>query len=1330
MIKTFLLNLFILILVTSCNFESSDDSSGGGLFSNHQAVTGNFTIIPPVADTYITGQNIDFVLNHPQNITVTGVPRVAVDISGVSVYADYLTGNNTQNLVFRYTVQAGDNDIDGISISPTIDLNGGSLQFDDAGTLQNAALSYIAENTSGVTIDTIAPSIQLIEAPANATYLLGEQLDFSVNYDDVVSISATPRLHLNIGGSTLYADYASGSGTSTLIFSYVVGAGETDLDGISFDNNLIDLNTTGIISDIAGNNAALDMIANIPDMSSVLVSGTLPTISAITPPADATYLETQNLDFIVNINELVNVTGTPRISIDIGGVTKYAEYLSGTGSNALTFRYTVETALSDSDGISISSPLDLNAGTIKNTALLNLDLNFTPATMLNVLVDSLAPTVAITTPIDTSYINIANDTAAFAVSGSCNENGQTVTIEVDAIAASSPVGFVCDGASFAGTIDTTGLASTAHALVAKLSDAAANEGVSATINITKDITAPIITSVTAPIDNYYLGSQNLDFIVNLDDNTTVAGAPRIQLDVNGVTRYADYLAGAGSSALTFRYAIQAEEDLNGIGFFASAIDLNAGSLSDNVSNPINLNLDATIALPSLANVLVDGIVPLVSITSAANITAANQLTYSVSGTCSENTRVVNVNIGGVALTPSCSTGAWDTGAVDVSAVTDGPVIAITADHADAAGNNAIQATINVSKDTATPLVAITSAVDITIANHTGYSVSGTCTENSVLVDVNIGTINVQPNCAGGTWTTGNVDVSALADNPALAITADHSTAVQATISISKDTASPIVVINSAPNISLSNQINYIVSGTCSENTITVSVNIDALNFTPTCNSGSWTTGSVDVSSISDGASISVTADHSTAPQAVITVSKNTATPTVSSLSVPTTLSSNADLAWNLNDPGGFTVDDYDLNYRVKGNPTWLSFDDGININLSSNVTGLLASTTYEFRVRVQYDTSSFSDWSNIAEGLTKPDDPIFNSPNKAMNVGGSTQTKVVALYDNTRVYLNDVEIGASPLSKGTPVTLTTAQYDIIDADKAIYTAGRRGSGSATAKGNITWNPTAWAGKSFSFNATRYNPQKLHVYATENATITVKQGATTVASTTVTAGNGTTLSWSVYGSFQVASTGTILAYHISGNGTSQIVDPKPLIPSSLELIGIPSRSIRITADLDSTNYTLIHGDDSTASGSLNKTNVISVNGRGTASQFQEHALLLSSDRNISVASFADSNGGCAAPFLPTSLMRKNYAINNSADWVVFTSKQAGTIEVRDNTDSVVQTLTLTRSGTNPNAPYRARLGTTASGYRFFATVPVGAWYQPNNDTGTGDQDETILYGTND
>ncbi len=81
----------------------------------------------------------------------------------------------------------------------------------------------------------------------------------------------------------------------------------------------------------------------------------------------------------VNLSEAVTVTGTPRVAVDVGGQTRYATYSAGTGTTALTFTLTPQAGDVDLDGIAVSSPIDLNGGTIKDLAGNNLAaLTFTP----------------------------------------------------------------------------------------------------------------------------------------------------------------------------------------------------------------------------------------------------------------------------------------------------------------------------------------------------------------------------------------------------------------------------------------------------------------------------------------------------------------------------------------------------------------------------------------------------------------------------------------------------------------------------------------------------------------------------------------------------------------------------------------------------------------------------------------------------------------------------------------------------------------------------------------------------------------------------------------
>mgnify|MGYP001409451049 FL=1 len=84
-----------------------------------------------------------------------------------------------------------------------------------------------------------------------------------------------------------------------------------------------------------------------------------------------------NIDVLVRFNEAVDVTGTPRVSITNGNQGSgsgrgphLANYLSGTGSNEITFRCTIAAAnaATNADDVLVigTNATALNGGTIKD----------------------------------------------------------------------------------------------------------------------------------------------------------------------------------------------------------------------------------------------------------------------------------------------------------------------------------------------------------------------------------------------------------------------------------------------------------------------------------------------------------------------------------------------------------------------------------------------------------------------------------------------------------------------------------------------------------------------------------------------------------------------------------------------------------------------------------------------------------------------------------------------------------------------------------------------------------------------------------------------------
>ena len=101
----------------------------------------------------------------------------------------------------------------------------------------------------------------------------------------------------------------------------------------------------------------------------------------------------------ITFTDLVRVTGNPRVSIDIGGTSRYAAFSTADGTafrNTVRFRYVVQADDEDTDGLDIvANSLELNGGTIEGTDESDATLGHPgqPATDTRRPVDGVVPTV-------------------------------------------------------------------------------------------------------------------------------------------------------------------------------------------------------------------------------------------------------------------------------------------------------------------------------------------------------------------------------------------------------------------------------------------------------------------------------------------------------------------------------------------------------------------------------------------------------------------------------------------------------------------------------------------------------------------------------------------------------------------------------------------------------------------------------------------------------------------------------------------------------------------------------------------------------------------------
>ena len=90
-----------------------------------------------------------------------------------------------------------------------------------------------------------------------------DNVSVTATFSEVVNVNTTngtPTLTIVVGSDNRTATFASGSGTTQLLFQYTIQAtgtsGENDDNGISIDANAIALNS-GTIKDVAGNDGIL-----------------------------------------------------------------------------------------------------------------------------------------------------------------------------------------------------------------------------------------------------------------------------------------------------------------------------------------------------------------------------------------------------------------------------------------------------------------------------------------------------------------------------------------------------------------------------------------------------------------------------------------------------------------------------------------------------------------------------------------------------------------------------------------------------------------------------------------------------------------------------------------------------------------------------------------------------------------------------------------------------------------------------------------------------------------------------------------------------------------
>jgi hypothetical protein len=283
-----------------------------------------------------------------------------------------LVGAGTSTKTFQYVVQTGDTDDDGIQIFSPLVPNDATVQ-DTSGN--DAVLTFVPPDTSGVFIDTTAPTIAI--GPASVTNTLNGPVSWTVTYSDTNFNAST------LANGDIVLNASPGIHVGTIQITGVGNTRTVTLDAITGFGTLGLSINAGTASDLAGNLAS--------------EAGPSATVQVNAPPTITGTLANQA------VND--NATILPFANVTIGDVDVPAQTLSVTftlddpakatittlngftdaGGGLFTFNGTGTEATSALQGVvftPIANRLPVGGTETLNIALTATD-NFSPVTTDN-----------------------------------------------------------------------------------------------------------------------------------------------------------------------------------------------------------------------------------------------------------------------------------------------------------------------------------------------------------------------------------------------------------------------------------------------------------------------------------------------------------------------------------------------------------------------------------------------------------------------------------------------------------------------------------------------------------------------------------------------------------------------------------------------------------------------------------------------------------------------------------------------------------------------------------------------------------------------------------
>jgi hypothetical protein len=612
-------------------------------------------------------------------------------------------------------------------------------------------------------VDTTRPSLSSFSSTsANGSYKEGATVNITATLSEAVTSAARITVTLDTGETVLLSHSAT---DNTLTGTYTVGAGKSSAD-LTVSSYVLTSAPTDAAGNVMNTTTVPSGSSNIAGSKAIVIDTTAPTVSSVTSStSNSSYKVGDVISIQVLFSEAVTVSGTPQLNLETGATDRAVNFTSGSGTNTLTFNYTVQAGDTSADLTYVdTTSLVLNGGTIRDVALNTATLTLAGATSVGSLgansafvVDTSAPTADLTAGSILSSENAAVTSSetgvAYLVSDAINSGVAVTNLASITGAADSLWNSVAiTTANTSTSLAATGLTPGTYRLYT--ADAAGNLSPVSTNSVTVTLAAPGTPDLVAGSD---LGSSSTD-------NATSDDTPEISISgltigavitltatpTSGSAVVCTFTATATTGSCPFTtltngtYSVAATQTFNSI--TSSAATLTGLEINKTtVATPTTPDLDAASDSGSSAT---------------DNITSDNTPKINVSGAFS-GTAVVTATKGSTSLSCTISTNTCD-----LPQLADG-TWSISITDTDTAGNATTSAAliITVDRTAPSPTVAtssVTTASGVTVRSSeigTAYLVktSVTVTDLASITAAADNSMNFVAISTAGTDTTMNTD---------------------------------------------------------------------------------------------------------------------------------------------------------------------------------------------------------------------------------------------------------------------------------------------------------------------------------------------------------------------------------------------------------------------------------------------------------------------------------------------------------------------------------------------------------------------------------------------